>query len=202
MLVLVHIFCPHIYPKMKLLACLIAASLCVHVALSQQISKEELIFLTPEWEGPRFDDGRPKVSDDLLKRMRLVTLEEAWAVLKGANFKHQYAGIPKVVRSNRTSVAVIHEGISEESIVSLGKDVFLYNGLGCRNVSHLCIVGDFDLERFKVWENYPSEHIGSQYLKVFEREKAKMKWLGKDFFQAGKVLLSPATSFNPPPISL
>ncbi|NHF58744.1 RraA family protein [Flavobacteriaceae bacterium TP-CH-4] len=58
---------------------------------SQQISKEELIFLTPEWKGERFEDGRPKVPDALLKRMKLVTLEEAWAVLKGANFKHQYA---------------------------------------------------------------------------------------------------------------
>ncbi len=60
-------------------------------AIAQQISKEELIFLTPEWKGERFADGRPKVSDAILKRMRLVTHEEAWAVLKGENFKHQYA---------------------------------------------------------------------------------------------------------------
>ena len=56
----------------------------------QQISKAELIFLTPEWKGERFADGRPKVPDAILKRMKLVTLEEAWAVLKGDNFKHQY----------------------------------------------------------------------------------------------------------------
>ena len=58
---------------------------------AQQISKDELIFLTPEWKGERFADGRPKVSDAILKRMKLVTLEEAWAVLKGANYKHAYA---------------------------------------------------------------------------------------------------------------
>jgi regulator of RNase E activity RraA len=57
---------------------------------AQQISKEELIFLTPEWKGERFPDGRPKVPDAILKRMKLVTLEEAWAVLKGDNYKHQY----------------------------------------------------------------------------------------------------------------
>lgn len=57
---------------------------------AQQISKEELIFLTPEWKGERFPDGRPKVPDAILDRMKLVTLEEAWAVLKGENFKHQY----------------------------------------------------------------------------------------------------------------
>ena len=61
-----------------------------HAILAQQISKEELIFLTPEWKGERFEDGRPKVSDNILDRMKLVTLEEAWAVLKGSNYKHQY----------------------------------------------------------------------------------------------------------------
>jgi len=63
----------------------------IHSVCGQQISKDELIFLTPEWKGERFADGRPKVSDEILQRMKLVTLEEAWAVLKGANFNHQYA---------------------------------------------------------------------------------------------------------------
>lgn len=58
----------------------------------QQISREELIFLTPEWQGERFEDGRPHVPDDILERMKLVTLEEAWAVLRGEGFKHQYEG--------------------------------------------------------------------------------------------------------------
>jgi len=60
-------------------------------ASAQQISKADLIFLTPEWKGERFDDGRPKVPDALLKRMKLVTLEEAWAVLRNENYKYQYA---------------------------------------------------------------------------------------------------------------
>lgn len=57
---------------------------------AQQISKEELIFLTPEWKGERYPDGRPKVSDALLDRMKRVTLEEAWAVLRNENYKYQY----------------------------------------------------------------------------------------------------------------
>lgn len=60
-------------------------------AISQQISREEMLFLTPDWKGERFADGRPKVPDALLKRMKLVTHEEAWAVMKGENYKYQYA---------------------------------------------------------------------------------------------------------------
>lgn len=61
-------------------------------AFAQQISREELLFLTPEWEGERFEDGRPKVPDEILDRMKLVTLEEAWAVLRNENYKFQYEG--------------------------------------------------------------------------------------------------------------
>src|SRR5690606_5726512 len=57
-----------------------------------QLSKEELIALTPEWKGERSADGRPKRPDDILERMKLVTLEEAWAVLRNNNYEHQYDG--------------------------------------------------------------------------------------------------------------
>jgi regulator of RNase E activity RraA len=69
-----------------------ALLLTAHPARSQQISKEELIFLTPDWDGERFDDGRPRVSDDILERMKRVTLEEAWAVLRNEDFDFQYEG--------------------------------------------------------------------------------------------------------------
>lgn len=62
------------------------------VSLGQQISHEELLFLTPEWKGERFADGRPKVPDAILKRMKRVTQEEAWSVLKGENYKYQFTG--------------------------------------------------------------------------------------------------------------
>ncbi len=55
------------------------------------LTKEQLVEYTPDWTGERFADGRPKVPDDVLDRMTHVTLEEAWAVLVGAGFAHQYA---------------------------------------------------------------------------------------------------------------
>jgi regulator of RNase E activity RraA len=55
------------------------------------LTKEQLIDYTPDWKGERFPDGRPKVPDTILDRMKRVTLEEAWAVVTGAGFSHQYA---------------------------------------------------------------------------------------------------------------
>jgi regulator of RNase E activity RraA len=51
---------------------------------------EDVIKYTPDWHGERFPDGRPKVPDDILDRMKKVTLEEAWAVLQQNGFMHQY----------------------------------------------------------------------------------------------------------------
>ncbi len=76
--------------RLKSLLLLLLASFFLH-ANAQQISKEELIFLTPEWKGERFPDGRPKVPDNLLKRMKLVSVEEAWAVMKNEGYLYQIA---------------------------------------------------------------------------------------------------------------
>src|SRR5215204_1409965 len=54
------------------------------------LTREALIEYTPDWKGERFADGRPKVSDAILDRMKQVTLEEAWAVVTGAGFSHQF----------------------------------------------------------------------------------------------------------------
>lgn len=76
--------------KLNPLLVLVMLFACCLGVDAQQISKEELLFLTPEWKGERYPDGRPKVPDAILDRMKLVTLEEAWAVLRNENYKHQY----------------------------------------------------------------------------------------------------------------
>ncbi len=54
------------------------------------LSAEELTEYTREWQGERFADGRPKVADAILERMRGVTVTQAWGVLRGAGYHHQY----------------------------------------------------------------------------------------------------------------
>lgn len=48
--------------------------------------------LTPEWKGERFADGRPKVSDAILERLKNISIEEAWGVLRNRGFQNQYQG--------------------------------------------------------------------------------------------------------------
>ncbi len=55
-------------------------------------NRDIIMTLTAQWSGERFPDGRPRVPDDILRRMPLVTLEEAWSVLRRNGYHHQFAG--------------------------------------------------------------------------------------------------------------
>jgi regulator of RNase E activity RraA len=71
---------------------------CFYVNLeAQTISKDELIFLTSEWKGERFADGRPKISDDLIERAKRIMIDDAWTVLRNEGYVNQYEGGWKTV---------------------------------------------------------------------------------------------------------
>jgi regulator of RNase E activity RraA len=57
-----------------------------------QPSREDLIALTKPYAAERFEDGRPRVPDDLIERMKLVTTEEAWGVLRRNGYHRQFEG--------------------------------------------------------------------------------------------------------------
>lgn len=57
-----------------------------------QPTREDMIALTALNPFERFEDGRPRVPDDLLERMKLVTTEEAWGVLRRHGYHRQFEG--------------------------------------------------------------------------------------------------------------
>src|SRR5450759_1403456 len=53
-------------------------------------SAEDIKALTPEWTGERTPDGRPKVSDALLERLKKLSMEEVWGFLSGKGYENQF----------------------------------------------------------------------------------------------------------------
>ncbi|HEX7014115.1 MAG TPA: RraA family protein [Cyclobacteriaceae bacterium] len=75
------------------LSCLLACVMTFGVFAQQvTLTREQIIALTPEWKGERLPDGRPKVSDELLRRLKNISLEEAWGVLRGKGYHNQFEG--------------------------------------------------------------------------------------------------------------
>jgi len=45
---------------------------------------------TPKWAGPRMEDGRPLISDDIMERMKNVSITMAWSIVRGAGYNNCY----------------------------------------------------------------------------------------------------------------
>jgi Demethylmenaquinone methyltransferase len=76
------------------------ACLAITLGLNAQkvgSSPEYIKTLTSQWEGERFSDGRPKVSDALLGRLKKIRIEEAWGYLRRKGFNNQYEGGWKII---------------------------------------------------------------------------------------------------------
>jgi hypothetical protein len=66
-----------------------------------------------------------------------------------ANYFNFYFGkYPNIIRKNRTSIAILSGNETSEDLKNLGQDIFLYFGLGCRNVSKLLVPKDYNFNLF------------------------------------------------------
>ena len=79
-------------------SCLISSF--VYQASAQTITKEEMLFLTSEWKGERFPDGRPRISDDLIERAKKIGIEEAWQILNNEGYTCQFEGNWKMIHND------------------------------------------------------------------------------------------------------
>jgi len=52
--------------------------------------RQRVLQCTPNWTGPRAEDGRPYVPDDILERMKNVSVTQAWSIVRGAGYRNCY----------------------------------------------------------------------------------------------------------------
>jgi 4-hydroxy-4-methyl-2-oxoglutarate aldolase len=64
------------------------------------LTREQMTAYTRQYVGQRFADGRPKVPDSILERMKRVTCEQAWTVLREHGYECQYQGKWVVTHEN------------------------------------------------------------------------------------------------------
>ena len=67
-------------------------------------SREMMEFYTSEWKGERFPDGRPRVPDNLLQRLKNVSIEEAWGILQGEGCNNQFEGNWRILHPEQVLV--------------------------------------------------------------------------------------------------
>jgi hypothetical protein len=118
-------------------------------------------------------------------------------------FDHYFGHLPRIVRRNRVSVAVLDGSEGPEQLQALGEDVFRYFGLGCRNVSKVFVPQDFVLDR--LFEALYPWHPIAQHNKYGNNyEYTRALWLldGVTFLDNGFLLLKEDAQFASPVATL
>ena len=114
-------------------------------------------------------------------------------------FEYYFAKYPHIIRRNRTSVAILTGNETNEDLDKLADDVYLYFGLGCRNVTKLYIPEGYDfiplLTAFKKY-NYLADH--HKYKNNYDYNLAILL-LNKKFYMSNESLLlaEDASLFSP-----
>lgn len=90
--------------KILFLTSILALALYFNAPAQFFNSAEELIYYTKEWKGERFDDGRPKVPEEILERMKKISIEEAWGVLRSKGYHNQFEGNWEIIREDEPVV--------------------------------------------------------------------------------------------------
>lgn len=94
---------------------------------------------------PRFE-SLIDISDEHLRGMDAV-------IATGSNntaryFEYYFGRYPHIIRKNRNGIAVLTGEESTSDLEALSHDIFLYFGLGCRNVTKLYIPENYDFDKF------------------------------------------------------
>ncbi|RLD62284.1 MAG: acyl-CoA reductase [Bacteroidetes bacterium] len=75
------------------------------------------------------------------------------AIATGSNntsryFESYFKNCPHIIRKNRNSIAILNGNETENELAELADDIFLYFGLGCRNVSKLFVPKAYNFNKF------------------------------------------------------
>lgn len=104
-------------------------------------------------------------------------------------FEQYFGHLPHIIRKSRSSIAILTGGESEEELKSLGRDVFAYFGLGCRNVSKVYLPEGFDMDRlFKALYDYNTIINHHKYANNYDYNKAVWLLNNEDLLENGFVI--------------
>ncbi|EOZ95745.1 hypothetical protein A33Q_3107 [Indibacter alkaliphilus LW1] len=88
-------------------------------------------------------------------------------------FDYYFGKYPHIIRKNRTSLAVLDGREGREDFINLGRDIFQYFGLGCRNVSKLFVQENFEFTQFlDAIEGYKQMADHHKYLNNYDYNKS------------------------------
>lgn len=114
-------------------------------------------------------------------------------------FEQYFGKYPNIIRSNRTSVAVLNGSESTEELEKLADDMHLYFGLGCRNVTKIYVPENYDfIPIIKAFDKYQYFSDHHKYKNNYDYQLSILLLNGKYYMTNGSTLLTQNESFFSP----
>jgi len=137
----------------------------------------------------------PKFSDKLDKIQEIKNKKFDAVIATGTDnssryFDYYFKNIRRIIRKNRSSIAIITGKESDLELKGLAEDIFLYFGLGCRNVSKIFIPRGYNLDRlFDVFFSFKEIINHKKYGNNYDYNKAVFLMGGHKIFENGFLLM-------------
>lgn len=114
-------------------------------------------------------------------------------------FEYYFANKPSIIRKNRNSVAILTGKETTAQLQALGRDIFRYFGLGCRNVSKLYVPIGYDFDQFyQALEPWSSLLEHAKYANNYDYNKAVYLMSEFKFLDNGFLILKESKDFGSP----
>lgn len=105
-------------------------------------------------------------------------------------FEYYFRNKPHIIRKNRSSCAVLLGEEPVDELSALGKDVFTYFGLGCRNVSKLYVPEGYSFQPLlDSWQIFGEVIHHHKYANNYDYQKSILLVNGTPFYETGYALL-------------
>ena len=114
-------------------------------------------------------------------------------------FNYYFKDYKSIIRKNRRSVAILNGEETDEDLKRLAKDIFLYFGLGCRNVSKLYLPSGYDTDKlFNAFFDYKDVINHLKYSNNYDYNKTVYLMNSEKLLDNGFVLLKEDKSIQSP----
>jgi hypothetical protein len=114
-------------------------------------------------------------------------------------FEYYFSKYPHIIRRNRTSAAVLTGNETVADLEALADDVYLYFGLGCRNVTKLFVPKNYDfLPLLEAFKKYTWLADNSKYKNNYDYQLAIMIINKLYYMTNGSLLLQEHTALFSP----
>ena len=167
-----------------------------------KLSSNDRVLLPYLWEvlckiNPNFSDKLEYIED--LKERNFDAVIATGSDNSAKYFEYYFKNIRRIIRKNRRSVAVLNGKETEQELKGLAEDVFLYFGLGCRNVSKVFLPKGYHLDKlFDVFFPFQDIVNHTKYGNNYDYNKAIFLMGGNELVENGFLLMKEDSSLQSP----